>query len=485
MKRLAFAVAFLSLGLSAFAATVTDVTVSPRWPWEDKVDIDYTLDAEDYGGYAVTVALYDGDTALEVAAASLPGNGGFRLPGRRRQVFDYARSGLTERPKALRAVVTATEKPVRYMIVDLLKTAGEEGQREYVYSGDERLVSDADFPVTYRVSDDPEDGEATAYMNYQDVWFSVTNDTQYAKTKMVFRFVTPQLSVPTGKGDVSTNGLYVALTKPYWIAIYPMTFNQYSCLMWNEDGKRHRDPNWGTSTIGTSEEMTPMRGGRETYLRTDSETGEDVPSKFTDTPYDTFPNGMRGPLGDETYPIGWPTYGHAVSPTNTLAAFREKTGLRLDYPTEAQWEVACRAGGSGLYGDKESTVANTNLLLRFASPTFLKKVGDGRLPNGWGIYDMLGNCGELMLDAYVYSSDYSAYNNSMPISGYDPVGPQGEVATTNRTRIVRGLATGGDSVTDYLKVEAGTRIQGVYQYVQGNWSSYRTTSMRWVVELDD
>ena len=81
-----------------------------------------------------------------------------RLPGRRHQVFDFAQSGLAERPKALRAVVTASDRPVRYLVVDLLKTAGEDGQREYIYAGDGRLVTHKDFPVTYRVSDDPADG---------------------------------------------------------------------------------------------------------------------------------------------------------------------------------------------------------------------------------------------------------------------------------------------------------------------------------------
>lgn len=320
MKKSFVFASFLSLGLSSLAATVSDVAVSPRWPWQDKVDIDYTLDAEEYGGYAVTVALYDGDSPLAVAPASLPGNGGIHLPGRRHQVFDFAQSGLAERPKALRAVVTASDRPVRYLIVDLLKTVGEDGQREYVYAGDGRLVTHKDFPVTYRVSDDPADGEAVTRVDYEDVWFSVTNDSQYARTKMVFRYVPPQTAARTGDGNVSSTSAFVTLTKAYWIAVYPMTQGQYSCLKWNVPDRRYKDPNWGTATIGEEEQQTPMPGGRQAYVGT----------TYTDEPYDDYPAGMRGPLGDPAAPIGWPTYGHAVSPTNTLAAFREKTGLRLD-----------------------------------------------------------------------------------------------------------------------------------------------------------
>lgn len=453
--------AFLLAGLAhaSQAATVTDVTVSPRWPWQDKVDIDYTLDAEEYGGYAVTVALYDGDSPLTVAAASLPGNGEIRLPGRRRQVFDFAQSGLTERPQALRAVVTASERPVRYLVVDLLKTAGEEGQRELVYAGDARLESHTDFPVAYRVSDDAAAGEAETHIDYADVWFSVTNDSQYARTKMVFRYVPPQVSVRTGAGNVSSNANFVALTKAYWIAIYPMTQGQYSCLKWNVADRRHADPNWGTKTIDEAEQQKPMSGGCNTYSG----------AKYTDDPYDDYPNGMRGPLGDSSSPVGWPTYGHAVSPTATLAAFRAKTGLRLDYPTEAQWEVACRAGTVGLYGDKRSTVANTNLLLRFASPAPLQKVGDGRLPNAWGLYDMLGNCGEIMLDAY--SGDR--------VSGVDPVGSD---SATSNDRVYRGLVS--PDADKNLTVEVGSRSRIGYANPTG-WTAPYFTSMRWVVEIDE
>ena len=464
MKKSFVFASFLSLGLSSLAATVTDVAVSPRWPWQDKVDIDYTLDAEEYGGYAVTVALYDGDSPLAVAPASLPGNGGIRLPGRRHQVFDFVRSGLAVRPRALRAVVTASDRPVRYLVVDLLKTVGEDGQREYVYAGDGRLVTHKDFPVTYRVSDDPADGEAVTRVDYEDVWFSVTNDSQYARTKMVFRYVPPQTAARTGDGNVSSTSAFVTLTKAYWIAVYPMTQGQYSCLKWNVPDRRHKDPNWGTATIGEEEQQTPMPGGRQAYVGT----------KHTDEPYDDYPAGMRGPLGDPAAPIGWPTYGHAVSPTNTLAAFREKTGLRLDYPTEAQWEVACRAGAAGLYGDRDSTAANTNLLLRFASPKVLKKVGDGRLPNAWGLYDMLGNCGEVTLDAL---------DAATRIDGVNPAGP--DSLTTER--VVRGLKGGDEDETvyaKYLAVQAGYRTGLAYDGT-GSWTTYRFSAMRWTVELDD
>ncbi|HOE60218.1 MAG TPA: SUMF1/EgtB/PvdO family nonheme iron enzyme [Kiritimatiellia bacterium] len=459
MKKSLFALSLFA-GLTTLAATITDITVSPRWPWQDKVDIDYTLDSDVYGGFPVTVALYDGETPLTVAAASLPGNGEVRLPGRRHQVFDFALSGLESRPKALRTVITTSANPVRFMIIDLTKRPGDANQREYIYAGDARLESYVDYPIEYRVSDDEAEGMAVTHIDYTDVWFGVTNDNQYARSKMVFRYVPPQAGVKTGDGNVETVFNRVSLTKAYWIAVFPMTQGQYSWLTWDVANRRHRDPNWGMATINETEQQYPMPGGMRDY----------VGATYTDDPYNDYPAGMRGPVGDPVNPVGWPTYGHDVCPTNLLALYRQKTGLRLDYPTEAQWEVACRAGTTGYYYDKESTAQNTNLLQRIANKID-NNVAVGRyLPNTWGLYDMLGYRGEVMLDRYT----------SDRISGVDPVGDR-DPAKSNYTyaRVVRGTSSHAEPHAQATQV--GSRIADA----AAEWFSSLLTTMRWTVELDD
>ncbi|ATL32649.1 serine/threonine kinase [Streptomyces formicae] len=75
-------------------------------------------------------------------------------------------------------------------------------------------------------------------------------------------------------------------------------------------------------------------------------------------------------------------------------------GYRL--PTEAEWEHACRAGTSGpRYGPLDEIA-----WYRDTSGERAHAVG-GRLPNPWGLHDMLGNVWEWCWDVYdaeVYGS---------------------------------------------------------------------------------
>ncbi len=73
---------------------------------------------------------------------------------------------------------------------------------------------------------------------------------------------------------------------------------------------------------------------------------------------------------------------------------KKYNGLNLELPTEEQWEYACRAGGSSSYywGDESSRI-DDHVWYEKNSERRTHEV-KGKLPNAYGLYDMLGNVWE-------------------------------------------------------------------------------------------
>ena len=123
---------------------------------------------------------------------------------------------------------------------------------------------------------------------------------------------------------------------------------------------------------------------------------------------------------------------------NSQLASQLPDGYIFDFPTEAQWEYACRAGSITSLNngtDITSTTGNcTNLdtLAWYSGNSAVNgnkqthSVGQ-KLPNAWGLYDMLGNVWECCKDKY----DSSYYETCGDCS--DPVGPG-----TGSNRVNRG-----------------------------------------------
>lgn len=98
----------------------------------------------------------------------------------------------------------------------------------------------------------------------------------------------------------------------------------------------------------------------------------------------------------------------------------EKTGVFFRLPTEAEWEYACRAGSTTAYffGDDSTQLDKYAWYAKNSNDKF-QKTGT-KLPNAWGLYDMLGNVMEWTLDHYD-AARYTKIEAKDPVVEANPV----------------------------------------------------------------
>ena len=132
-----------------------------------------------------------------------------------------------------------------------------------------------------------------------------------------------------------------------------------------------------------------------------------------------FPDVKDGP----NYPASFVTWEDAMEFCKRLSA---KEGKTYSLPTEAEWELACRAKTQTAFsfGDDEARLSDFAWFdgANVEYPTS-REVGLKR-PNGFELYDMHGNLAEWCLDCFAVYPESSAT---------DPVGPK-----SGLYRVVRG-----------------------------------------------
>ena len=157
---------------------------------------------------------------------------------------------------------------------------------------------------------------------------------------------------------------------------------------------------------------------------------------------------------------------YPIAQSSVLATVRSKVALAVDFPTEAEWEYAARAGSGGaIYTDESPTSENVQKIAWFAdNGGKLNEVGLKR-PNRWGLHDVLGNVNEWCLDYYAPSSNDYFKDGSQDDPVEDPVGPAAAQVRRSGTvvRVVRGCyyANGLAEVGKGLNYRDGNIYKGL------------------------
>ena len=250
------------------------------------------------------------------------------------------------------------------------------------------------------------------FPNAEQIPLGVTNDIYKTRYYVMRRIhaagvVWPMGSTASESGRVSgleTIRPWVCLPEDYYMGIYEVTqghFKQNSTLAGVVSTKcKFNDRDDSDVRPINNLTYTNIRGGNDSWPGDNHK----FPQSWA------YPQFLRGQIGEK---------------------------FLLDLPTEAQWEFACRAGNYVTRFPNGDTQASLDEVAWYATntvsdlaprPVGLKK------PNGWGLYDMLGNVEELCLDNF--RADYG-----VSLAAYDDAnftGPATDLNGGKAQKVLRG-----------------------------------------------
>ena len=403
-KLMMIAVAFSALAASA-EISITDVTARQRWPWNGLVDIDFTISGAAAGeAFAIDIDATASSGATQLSARTyttepVAGAGANRI------VWDLGADYPNFRANDVRISVTATpissDTPI-YMVIDL--------------SGGATATK---YPVRYTTQAPAHvQGAANEPCQTTELWMKRINPVSVAFR--VNNWATP----------AADNGAYFGkVTKSYYIGVFELTQKQYNLITGE----------W--PSFYSNQTCRASRPLEYVPYKTFTGTGDDC---------DASPS--------------------SITASSPLGKLRAKTGLPLNLPTDIQWEYACR-GGTKLNSGGEfyryyvnGSQAANNSISRYSGNVASGPTGDSDttyatatvgsyLPNGYGLYDMIGNVREC-LSAYGIASGNSYRNHYQESSGDNTLGMSMDNPIVDPHGTPLSLAQGSNSI--YRRARGGS-----------------------------
>jgi len=201
-----------------------------------------------------------------------------------------------------------------------------------------------------------------------DQGFMVPYDMPIPGTDVVFSME----PIPGGEITIGSDKRHYRV-EPFWLGRYEVTWAEYNRFMDLYDAFKQFQID-RTRTVNESNEVDAITAPTPLY-----------------EPTYTFEYG-----DDPQQPAVTVTQYSAKQYTKWLAAI---TGQQFRLPAEAEWEHAARAGTTTLwhFGDSVMDLGDYAWFDETTDGEGPQKVGQKK-PNAWGLYDMLGNVGELVLD---------------------------------------------------------------------------------------
>ena len=402
---------FAAAGL-ADSPAIEQVIVRQQWPWSTDVKVEYKLTGVD-SAHPVNIGVEAYNGEIELDASRLEQS----ITGARYGIFESGIGQFVIDPvKAFGndKVALANFK------VKLSLTASDANASEVVYKifDLENTNQDGTFKCTDVTRADLKNGlygdYATDYASVvpgastslEDVliWTGVTNYPGAKTTRLVMRKI-PAGTFTMGAtgGNVGANAEVAhetTLTHDYYIGVFEVTQEQYRKL------------------AGSGWDQACFKGAAKPV-----ESG----ALFS-------------------------SYRNVV--TNTIA---QNLGVACDFPTEAQWERACRAGTtSELYTGTALSTANLNPIAWHSGNAAESTHEVGlMLPNAYGLYDMVGNVYEACRDLWIAAP--GGYYSGEAVT--DPV-----VETSESDHFV--MRGGAYILNNFYATSAGRN------HSTGNWTAY-------------